>query len=48
MTKDENIDIDGNIECQKYENIGGNIDIDKILKEMMKIYQKIWKFLMKL
>ena len=25
MTKDENIGIDGNIECQKYKNIGENI-----------------------
>ena len=48
VTKDENIGIDENIEGQKYGNIGGNIDIDKTLKEMVEIYKKIWKFLMKL
>ena len=26
MSKDENIDIDGNIEGKKYRNIGGNIE----------------------
>ena len=38
--KDENFGIDGNIEGQIYENIGGNIDIDKTLKEMVEIYKK--------
>ena len=42
--KDENIGIDGNIEGQKYGNIGGNIGEISIL---IKPWKKWWKFIKK-
>ena len=44
VTKDENIGIDGNIEGQKYGNIGGNIGEISIL---IKFWKKLWKFIKK-
>ena len=43
-TKDENIGIDGNIEGQKYGNIGGNIGEISI---SIKLWKKWWKFIKK-
>ena len=42
--KDENIGIDGNIEGQKYGNIGGNIGEISI---SIKLWKKWWKFIKK-
>ena len=44
VPKDENIGIDGNIEGQKYGNIGGNIEEISI---SIKPWKKWWKFIKK-
>ena len=44
LGKDENIGIDGNIEGQKYGNIGGNIGEISI---SIKLWKKWWKFIKK-